>query len=217
MDREVLSALIGVVGVILGGGGVWAYLNGWANRKITREESEITRLRGDVQKLRDELSDCETRHDTLEKRIEGLEQAQDSHLARWIKDSDRRLTWCNAKAFLTIFAPLGYTRDFVQGKSFADLGRFDQEAVAEIDRLDEAALAHDGAATTTMVKLHPLLPLMHIVKVAAAGKMGELIFEGYAYRSNDPDVDVALGAMRQREAIIQSTERMAGGDSAGKS
>lgn len=202
------TILVGAVGSILGGSGVWVWLSGVLKAKGTREESEIGRLRVDLQKLRTELKACEERHDFFEARIAGLEQAQESHLARWIKDASHRIMWVNPKAFLTIFAPLGYKREELDGKTFRDLLRLTREAVLDIERLDEAALARDGLAQSTAIQFHPLLPLMNVVKIATSGKTGELIYEGYAYRTNDPELEGGMQAGRQIEAIKASTEHM---------
>lgn len=202
------SVIWGAAGAMFGTGGAWAALKSGMLWKAGREDREIIRLRGDVKVLRTELAACEERHQHLEARIVGLEQAQDSHMARWVRDASKRLMWVNPKALIAIFAPLGYTREDLEGKTFAELDRFDQRAVEEMDQLDEAALAQDGTAYASLVKLHPMLPLMCIVKIAAVGHAGELIYEGYAYRSNDPEIQHGVGVARQRKAIAQSSDRV---------
>lgn len=211
MSHTLLTVLVGLLSTILGGGGMWAFLKGWQDRAAAREESEIGRLRIDVDALRLREGDCQAKLLLVEARIEAMEQAQDSHIARWIKDGHKRITSINAKALLTIFAPLGYTREDVIGKTFAELDRLDPQVSAEIDRLDRLALARDGAASSSLITFHPLLPEMHVVKVAAAGHDGELIYEGYAYRKNDPDLSDGVGAGRQRQAIVSSAGNMLGG------
>jgi hypothetical protein len=119
-----------------------------------------------------------------------------------------RLMWVNPKAMLTIFGPLGYTRDDLEGKTFAELDRLDQVAVSEIARLDQVALARDGAPVSGMIRFHPILPEMHVVKITAATKDGGLIYEGYAYRKNDMEVSEGIAAARQIEAIEASANHL---------
>jgi hypothetical protein len=59
-----------------------------------------------------------------------------------------------------------------------------------------------------MIRFHPLLPEMHVVKITAATKEGGLIYEGYAYRKNDAEVAEGLGAARQIEAIEAAADHL---------
>jgi hypothetical protein len=128
--------------------------------------------------------------------------------ANVVADEIMRLMWVNPKAMLTIFGPLGYTRDDLEGKMFAELDRLDQVAVSEIARLDQVALARDGAPVSGMIRFHPILPEMHVVKITAATKDGGLIYEGYAYRKNDMEVSEGIAAARQIEAIEASANHL---------
>lgn len=147
--------------------------------------------------------ECLREVEALKERVAIIEHHHNCYLARWIKDADRRVIWFNAKAMLAIFGPLGKTREEVLGKTFAEL-LLDPVASAEIDRLDEAALAHPECAAHCPIRLHPNLPVMIVVKVAAVGREGELVFEGYAYRTNDSLITAGFGADRQRLAIAAS-------------
>jgi hypothetical protein len=193
------AALVGGIG---GGGGVLGYL-AWRGDTVRNDFERLHRLH----------TACEEKVTRLEGRLEAVEHAQDSHLARWTKDSAKRLTWMNDKAYMTIFAPLGITREAADGKTFAEL-LIDRASAAEIDRLDQAALAQPDSPVSNLVRLHPDLPLMHVVKVASTGKLGALCYEGYAFRVNDRDLDEARGVGRARDARAVSADRMipGGGD-----
>lgn len=116
----------------------------------------------------------------------------------WIKDRHGRLVWLNDKAFLTLFAPLGYARDELDGKTFRDL--LDPVAAEEVELLDQAALAHPGHTQSILVQLHPDLPFLVVIKVASISEAGDVQYEGCAYNPSDPEIRSAAGARRQ---IIQ--------------
>lgn len=206
MNHTVLVALITGLFAAVGGAGIWGFLSNWLKLGAAREESEIRRLREEVGQLRDSHRTCEAEVEGLKDRLHAVEHHHVSQLARWIKDASKRIVWLNARAHMTIFAPRGHAREACIGKTFAEL--LDPQAAAEIDRLDRIALAQPGVAASTLIQLHPDLPLMHIVKVAAEGRDGELIFEGYAYRANDRDMSDAEGAERQSEQRVASIDHM---------
>jgi hypothetical protein len=167
----------------------------------TGRNSHLRRLEGDVTRLRTELSSCEERHDVLEQRLKAVENKTTSYFAMWIKDRNGRLVWLNDKAFLTIFAPLGYTRAELDGKTFRDL--LDPAAADEIALLDKAALAHPGATQSLLVQLHPDLPFMVVIKVASISESGDVQYEGCAYNPSDPDI---RNAIQNRRNIIQRSQ-----------
>lgn len=204
MTDPVLVAMIAAGGALLGGG-MWTFLGSWFGFR----EKEIVRLREDVAGLTEKHQNCEKEVAELKLRQAALEHHHASHLARWIKDAHKRVVWINSKALLSIFAPIGLGRDEVEGRPFADL--IDPHAAADIERLDHAALAQPGSPASTLVKLHPDLPVMHIVKVAAAGREGQLIYEGYAYRTNDPEIALGAGLARQAEQRVVSIDHLTGG------
>lgn len=210
MDNTLLLGLVGVGGTVLGGGGIWAYITKRADLEAKREEGEIGRLREDVDELRERDRVCQEALDAVEKRLWAMEQAQNSHMARWTKDHHKRVSWVNAKAMLLIFGPLGYSIDQVIGRTFEEL--LDAGAAREIERLDASALVNPGAAVSNLIQLHPHLPVMVVVKVAATGAEGNLVFEGTAYRANDPEVVAGNGAARQREGVETSTAHLIDGD-----
>lgn len=113
----------------------------------------------------------------------------------WIKDRAGRIVWLNDKAFLTLFAPLGHARDELDGKKFQDI--FDPVAAAEIDMLQQAALAHPGHTQSILLQLHPDLPFLVIIKVASISDSGEVQYEGCAYSPSDPEIRNAMGVRRQ--------------------
>jgi hypothetical protein len=200
LTDPVLIALVGVVSAIAGGG-VWSFLASWMKLGYTGRNSHLRRLEGDVTRLRTELSSCEERHDVLEQRLKAVENKTTSYFAMWIKDRNGRLVWLNDKAFLTIFAPLGYTRAELDGKTFRDL--LDPAAADEIALLDKAALAHPGATQSLLVQLHPDLPFMVVIKVASISESGDVQYEGCAYNPSDPDI---RNAIQNRRNIIQRSQ-----------
>lgn len=186
--KEVLLSLVAA----LVGGGIWSFASAWLGHRFRREESETERLRAAHQL-------CEEKVTALEERIDALEHHHASLVPRWITGAGKRIRWINGAAMVTIFGPLGRTRDEVEGRSFGDL--FEFGVGREMDRLDRSALAHPGRAVSTLLHLHPQLPAMHIVKVAGVGRDNELIYEGYAYCANDPDDALDRGIRRQDEQL----------------
>lgn len=126
----------------------------------------------------------------------------------WIKDRNGRLVWLNDKAFLTIFAPLGYTRAELDGKTFRDL--LDPAAADEIAMLDRAALVHPGATQSLLIQLHPDLPFLVVIKVAAVSESGDVQYEGCAYNPSDPDLRAAIQTSRNVAQRYVSAERVMG-------
>lgn len=171
-----------------------------------REDSEINRLREDERECRADIIRLEGQLDELRSRLATVEHHHASYLARWFKGADKRVTWLNDKAFLSIFAPLGLTREEVVGRLFSEI--LDSQAAAEVDRLDQAALAQPDMPASNVIQLHPLLPVMVVVKIAAIGRAGDLVYEGYAYRTNDRMIVEGAGADRQRQAIETAAMRM---------
>lgn len=215
-DMIIVTLVTGVLGAV-GGVGLWTFLAKWLELGVGRETAEITRLRSDVDTAKREAIEakashkaCENRVEDLERRLEAVEHHHSSYMARWIKDGGKRIIWINSQALLTIFAPLGYSRNDVVGRTFVEL--LDPGAAREIDRLDRAALAIPGQAASTMLQLHPNLPTMVVVKVAGAGRDGELIYEGYAYCPNDREEADDRGERRQQEQRGLSQLRLAGPD-----
>ena len=181
---------------------VWPKLSEIWNK---RKESEIGRLREDVKSFEAKLEACESRHATLETRLRAIEFENSIYLARWKKDSAKRITWISDKAFLMIFAPLGYkTRDEIDGKTFAEL-LVDPVAVREIDLLDRAALSAPGSVASCLIQFNTTLPFMMVLKVATMNNEG-LMYEGYAYQDMSPEILAANGAGRQIRQIAISTE-----------
>lgn len=193
-------ALVGVVSAVLGGG-IWTFFASWMNIGVAKRKDELTRLDRDVTRLRDELAGCEEKHGVLEVRLRAVENKTTSYFAMWIKDRHGRIVWLNDKAFLTLFAPLGYTRNELDGKTFRDL--LDPVAADEIDLLDKAALAHPGATQSILIQLHPDLPFLIVIKVASVSESGEVQYEGCAYNPSDPEIRTAMGTRRQ---LIQRSE-----------
>lgn len=205
MDPTVTVALVGVLSAVAGGG-VWTFASQRLGINAQTQRDVIKRLDQDVTRLNQELTSCEERHDVLETRLRAVEQRSTSYFAMWIKDRNGRLVWLNDKAFLTLFAPLGYTRDELDGKTFADL--LDPVAAAEIELLDRAALAHPGATQSILIQLHPDLPFLVVIKVASISDKGDVQYEGCAYNPSDPEIRSAMGTRRQIIQRSQSAELM---------
>jgi hypothetical protein len=201
-----LTGFVTLVTALAGSAGLWSFLTRRGDRAAEREEKDVERLRAEVRELKDSHRTCEAEVDQLKARLAAVEHHHASYLARWIKGADKRVVWLNDKAVLSIFGPCGYTREQVIGHTFAEL--LDPIAAAEVDRLDRAALALPGAAVSSLIKLHPDLPVMHIVKVASSGRDGELIYEGHAFRTNDPDIALGAGLARHAEQRVASADRV---------
>jgi hypothetical protein len=217
VDRTVGLVLITGVLSALGGVGIWTFLSKWLEIGANRESGEITRLRDDLQAADARHEACEQKiaveraaREELERRLEAVEHHHSSYMARWIKDAGKRVVWLNSPALLTIFAPLGYSRNDIIGRTFVEL--LDPEAAREIDRLDRDALAIPGKAVSTLVRLHQSLPPMVVVKVAGAGRDSELIYEGYAYCENNPRQALERAGRREEEQRGLSQLRLAGPD-----
>lgn len=191
--------VVSVASALLGGG-IWTFLSSWLNIGIAKRKDELGRLDGEVGKLRDELATCEERHGVLETRLRAVENKTTSFFAMWIKDRNGRLVWLNDKAFLTLFAPLGYARNELDGKTFRDL--LDPVAATEIELLDKAALAHPGNTQSILIQLHPDLPFLIVIKVASVSESGDVQYEGVAYNPSDPEIRSAMGTRRQ---VVQRT------------
>jgi hypothetical protein len=162
---------------------VWSFFS----RKLGFDQTEMDRMRRGHR-------ECEERLRDVQQRLALIEAHHASYFARWIRDVHKRVLWVNDKAMLTIFAPLGYNREDVYGKTFSDL--LDPLAAKEIDQLDQAALASPGSPASAPIKLHPDLPLKIVVKVAGSGRDGDLIYEGIAFRPNDREIITGFGIGR---------------------
>lgn len=206
MERHLIILALTAIGGGLSSVGFWKFVTWLLARGDKREEKESDRLRREARESRDAHLDCEQRLDAVEARLQAVEHHHASYLPRWIKGADKRLIWINDRAFLAIFAPLGLAREEVMGRTFEEL--LDPLAAAEIDRLDQMALAHPELPAANVIQLHPMLPVMVVVKVVAVGREGELVFEGYAYRTNDKTLADAIGVGRQRQAIEASAEHL---------
>jgi hypothetical protein len=199
-----------VIAAALGSLGLWTFGGKLVELIWRREEKEIDRLRADVLRMEGKHENCEKELAGLKDRFAALEAHHASLIPRWIKDARKRIVWLNSRALITIFAPLGYSRDQVEGRTFQEL--LDMEAAREIDRMDAAALANHGHPVSTLLTLHPALEPMHIVKVAGVGRLGELIYEGAAYQVNDPAAARDRGERRQDEQLGLSVLRLRGPD-----
>jgi hypothetical protein len=183
---------------------VWNFFGkrlGWNETEIDRLRKEITRLGGQHQT-------CEDKVRELTERIAVIEHHHSSAFARWLSDAGRRIVYVNSKALISIFGPMGLTREQVEGKTFHDF--IEPNVAAELDELAQAALARDGSAVSNLIKLHPDLPVMHVVKIAAAGRDGGLIYEAIAFRMNDPDIVLGIGVARNAAQRISSIDSLAG-------
>lgn len=204
-----LAQLAGAIAVSsLGSVGLWTLIGKWFDRSGQRYDGELGRTRTDLASEKASHKECLERIERLEERLAIVEDHHSSLLARWIKDAGKRICWVNGRAMVTIFGPLGYTRDQVEGRTFEDL--LDVEAAREVDRLDRAALANPGKAASSMIQLHPSLPVMMIVKVAGIGRDQELIFEGHAFLTDDMETIRERVNERRNEQEGLSLLRLAG-------
>ena len=128
MSSEVVTAMVGLGGAIVGGP-LWNFLIARLNMGAAKEERESDRLRSDLADERKGHKECLSRLEELERRVEMVEHHHGSYLARWIvQDSSRRIVWLNNQALIMIFAPLGYSRVDVVGRRFVDLLEADAAA-----------------------------------------------------------------------------------------
>lgn len=198
-QRVTLESLLPFVAAVLASGGISAVLVKWMDRRGIREESEIGRLRADVAECTKSHKECEQRYLELSERLRAVEASTPSYLARWVKDQDKVLLWMNDRAYMSMFAPLGWSRGDVLDKRFEDLlGDGSGEAVRQLEELDARALMHPGEVQSTMLQLHPDLPAMVIVKVAFVAADGLLRYEGSSFVPNG--LSDSAGALRQRLA-----------------
>lgn len=185
---------------------LWSFLTEKLKLGAKKATTEVARLDLRITELTDELKKCKDSHHVVETRLRAIEQRSTSYFAMWIKDRNQRLVWLNDKAFLTLFAPLGYARDELDGKTFRDL--LDPVAAAEIEQLDKAALAYPGHTQSLLIQLHPDLPFLVVIKVAAVSTSGEVQYEGCAYNPGDPEIRSAAGTRRQIVQRSESIEHM---------
>lgn len=190
-----LGWLISTAGAVMAGVGFWQ----WKIRREDRQHGDRKQERADHQKCLEKVA-------ALERRLEVVEHHHSSLFARWIKDARGRICWVNGRAMATIFGPLELTRDEVEGRTFQDL--LDVTAAAEIDRLERAALALPGMAVSTVVQLHPRLPVMIVVAAAGVGRDMELIYEGHAYPDQRSETVSELVAERRGEQMGLSVLRL---------
>jgi hypothetical protein len=191
--------IIGLVAAMLGAGGISAIVVKWLEKKSDREESEIGRLREDVAQCKESHEECERRFHELSERLRAVEASTPSYLARWVKDQDKVLIWMNDRAYLTMFAPLGWSRSEVLDKRFEDLlGEGAGETMRLLEDLDMRALKAPGVVQSAVLQLHPDLPAMVIVKVAFVAGDGLLRYEGSSFVPSG--LSDAGGILRQRLA-----------------
>jgi hypothetical protein len=169
--------------------------------------TENARLRNEIAEVKTQHEACEEKIGDLTLRLAAVEHHYASHFSRWLTDAHKRVIWVNSRALLTIFAPINLGRDEVEGRLFNEL--IDAAAAKEIDMLERAALASPGQVVSNLITLHPDLPVMHIVKVAASGREGELIYETIAFRTNDPEVIKGFGILRNAEQRARSIDNLA--------
>jgi hypothetical protein len=203
-----LVAIIASLLSAAGGVGLWSFLTKRLEIGAHKEEREQGQLRSDHKECLERVQRLEALLTEALRRLEVVEHHHSSSMPRWIKNAGKRIIWANSAAMLSIFARVGYSRADVVGRTFAEL--LDGEASAEIDRMDRAALALPGKAVSTILQLHLSLPPMVVVKVASAGRDGEVIYEGYAYCPNDPVDEQKRGDLRQREQLGASTLMLVG-------
>jgi len=230
MTFEVIALLLAAA---LGGGGISAVIVKLIDRGDKREalaldrvqkreELEIVNLREDVKRAREEmmaakidLAKCEEGHETTQRqvdelrdRVRAVEMRSPTHLAQWSKDKNKRITFINDQAYMTLFVHLGWARDEVVGKTFEELfGEEATESIAVINALDRAAIADPHKIRSAAVRLHPLLPMVVIVKVAYISGDGELKYEGSCFVPSPPLLD-QLGAIREQQAIVAADQML---------
>lgn len=194
-----IAQFAGFVGAALGGGGVSFVVGKWLDNNHASTQSEIVRLREDFTQCEKAHKACEERFDELADRVRAVEASTPSYLARWVKDQSKRVIWLNDRAYLMLFAPLGWTRAEVLDKNFEELlGDGSGQVIKLIHELDQLALKSPGEVQSLVLQLHPDLPNMVILKVAYAGDDGLLRYEGSAYIPTG--LSHSMGIIRQTRA-----------------
>lgn len=194
-----VGSLLPIAIAALGSAGLSAIVVKWMELRHAGNKSEIERLRSDVADCKKSHEDCEHRYMELSERLRAVEASTPSYLARWVKDQDKVLIWMNDRAYLSMFAPLGWSRTECLDKRFEDLlGEGSGETVRLIDELDQRALRSPGEVHSTVLQLHPDLPAMVVVKVAFIAGDGLLRYEGSSFVPNG--LSGPAGVIRQRLA-----------------
>jgi hypothetical protein len=211
MDMQTLVPIGTAVVAGLLGAPVWSYLQAQLNLKYIRRKDTLEELREQVALERDHAKACEEKLEVVDKRLQALEQDQNSYFARWILNHNKQILWMNDKAFLLIFAPLGFERDQLDGQIFSQL--FQGPVTKELTLLEHAALAHHGQTQSALLQLHPALPFMVVIKVAFIGERGgDVLYEGCAYPPGDPEIQRAMGIKRQLTQNIVSMDNLLPGN-----
>ncbi len=161
-----------VVLAALASGPIWSMFTERFKIGAAKQTADNLRLLQDHDLCKAEIVELRTQ-------MAALAASQNSFLARWIKDRSKRVAWVNDLAFMTLFAPLGFSRDELHGKTFAEIG-FESAAIAIIDELDRLALAHPGVPQSRMISM-PDGQRLVVLKVAGIGSDGEVRYEGSAY------------------------------------
>ncbi len=171
MTNQVLVAVATVLAA-LASGPLWGYLSDRFKIGVAKKTDEQERLDREHRVCLAEIVELRTQ-------VAAMAASQNSFLARWIKDRSKRLAWVNDLAFMTLFVPLGFSREELQGRTFAELG-FADAAIQVIDELDRLALAHPGVPQSRMISM-PDGQRLVVLKVAGIGADGEVRYEGSAY------------------------------------
>lgn len=193
---SVLSELVPLASAAIGGGAISAIAVKWMDLRSAERKDDGERLK-DCQEKYDELVE---KFEQVSLRLRAVEASTPAYLARWIKGQDKRLIWLNDRAYMTIFAPLGWSRQDVIGKTFGDLlGDGNREALDLLDEIDRAALKHPNEPQSLVLQLHPDLPNMVIIKVAVVGgDDGLLRYEGSSFVPTTLGQDI--GKIREHRA-----------------
>lgn len=191
----------------LSGGGISFVIGKLIDRRHASEQSEIQRLREDFDKCEKRHEECQRDLTELSERVRAVEASTPSYLARWVKGQDKKLIWLNDRAYLMLFAPLGWHRSDVLDKTFDDLlGEGAGEAIKMIEELDVLALQHPGETHSMVLQLHPSLPTMAVIKVAFVAADGLLRYEGCAYVPNG--LSESIGVIREARARQAASRRL---------
>ncbi|HZG44917.1 MAG TPA: hypothetical protein VEZ41_01435 [Allosphingosinicella sp.] len=182
-----LSTVLPLLGLVLGGAGMWGFLTKRLETSAARDERQIKTLAEKVSDLERRESACQNELVGLKQRVNVLEGGRESMLPRWTKNIHRQITSFNDEFFMRYVAllPMPWRREDVYNKTFDELG-FPHHVTAEIEALDMAALRQRGQEQSAIIPMLDADRPEVVVKVAGLGGGQEIRLEGLAHRSSFP-------------------------------
>lgn len=136
-----------------------------------------------IQKMQRTVRHLEKENEILRAQISAIVRSNALSLSVWTKGVDRRVRWASPRALRVLFAPLGLGEDDVMGKTFTEI--FGTEVGGQIEELDKRAMAELDSTQIDIIRLHPELVPMVIIKTVTEDEDGRTVFQGIAIRLLD--------------------------------